>query len=221
MAALHGHGVDNATIDINGDELPIMDGSAAAFSVLLKSAGLREQSEPRRFLQVVRPIKVAEGDKWAALLPGDHFSVTYEIAYQHQAIRNQRFDLVVTPQSFDDELAPARTFGFLADLDAMRQAGLANGGSLDNAIVVGNFSVLNAGGLRYPDEFVRHKAMDAVGDLYLTGYPILGRFHAYKSGHGMNHKLVTKLLADKSAWRLVEGRPEAMPAGEPMAAYAT
>jgi UDP-3-O-[3-hydroxymyristoyl] N-acetylglucosamine deacetylase len=207
MAALHGHGVDNALVEVTGDELPIMDGSAAAFSCLIASAGLRVQNAPRRYLQVLKPVSISEGDKRAALYPADGFAVTYEIAYAHPVIKNQRFDIVVTPESFQSELAPARTFGFLNEVNMMRESGLATGGGLQNAIVVGNFSVLNDGGLRFPDEFVRHKALDAVGDLYLAGYPILGRLHAYKAGHALNHKLVMRLLEDKKAWRLVEDRP--------------
>jgi len=167
----------------------------------------KQQTAPRIYLQVLKPVTVGEGDKKASLFPADRFAVTYEISYEHPVIKNQRFDVVVTPESFQSELAPARTFGFLADLTMMREAGLANGGSLENAIVIGNYSVLNDGGLRFPDEFVRHKAMDAVGDLYLAGHQILGRLHAYKSGHGLNHKLVTRLLEDKKAYRFVEGRP--------------
>jgi UDP-3-O-[3-hydroxymyristoyl] N-acetylglucosamine deacetylase len=206
MAALHGHGADNAVVEINGDELPIMDGSAAAFSYLIDNVGLKEQLASRRYLQVIRPISVSEGDKMVVLYPADRFAVTYEINYPHPLIKKQRFDIVVTPASFRSELAGARTFGFLSEVNLMRQNGLASGGGLENAIVIGNYSVLNAGGLRYPDEFVRHKALDAIGDLYLAGYPILGRMHAYKAGHALNHKLVTALLEDKKAWRLVDRR---------------
>jgi UDP-3-O-[3-hydroxymyristoyl] N-acetylglucosamine deacetylase len=207
MAALHGLGVDNALVEVNGDELPIMDGSAAAFSYLIASAGLRVQTAPRRYLQVLKPVTIAEGDKRVTLHPADGFAVTYEIDYPHPVIQQQRFDIVVTPESFQSELAPARTFGFLSEVNMMRANGLANGGGLDNAIVIGNYSVLNDGGLRFPNEFVRHKALDAVGDLYLAGYPILGRLHAHKTGHALNHKLVMRLLEDKTAWRLVDERP--------------
>jgi len=214
MAALHGHGIDNVTIDIDGDEVPIMDGSAAAFSYLIESAGIKEQQSPRRFIQILKPIVVIEGDKKAGLYPADGFALTYEIEYPHPAIQKQRFDIVLTPESFAAELAKARTFGFLSEVNFLRENGFANGGSLENAIVVGNYSVLNTGGLRYQDEFVRHKAMDAIGDLYLAGYPIMGRYHAVKSGHALNHKLLLAMLEDKKAWRLVEGRQTAMVAAE-------
>lgn len=207
MAALNGHGVDNALVEVDGDEMPIMDGSAAAFSYLIDSAGIAEQAAPRKYIQILKPIIVSENCKRVALLPADGFAVTYEIAFPHPMIRTQRFDILLTPESFRRELSNARTFGFLSDLNMMRDAGLANCGSLENAIVIGNYSVLNKGGLRYPDEFVRHKVLDALGDLYLAGYPILGRFHAQKSGHALNHKLVTRLLEDTDSWRLVEGRP--------------
>jgi len=207
MATFNGHGIDNATVEVNGDELPIMDGSAAAFNYLIESAGIAEQQAPRKYIQILKPIIVNEGDKKAALLPADGMAVTYEISFPHPMIKTQRFDIVISPESFSSELAQSRTFGFLADVNMMRQAGLANGGSLENAIVIGNYSVLNKGGLRYPDEFVRHKVLDALGDLYLAGCPILGRFHAVKSGHALNHKLVTRLLEEKKSWRLVEGRP--------------
>ncbi|NLH49487.1 MAG: UDP-3-O-acyl-N-acetylglucosamine deacetylase [Myxococcales bacterium] len=207
MAALHGHGIDNALVEVDGDELPIMDGSAAAFSYLFNSAGLKSHQVPKRYMQILKPVVITEGDKRAALYPADGFALTYEISYTHPAIQNQRFDIVVTPQSFQSELANARTFGFLAEVNLMRESGLANGGGLENAIVLGNYSVLNAGGLRHPDEFARHKALDMLGDLYMAGYPILGRAHGFKSGHAMNHKLVMALLEDKKAWRLVDGRP--------------
>jgi UDP-3-O-[3-hydroxymyristoyl] N-acetylglucosamine deacetylase len=210
MAALAGHGIDNALIELDGDEVPIMDGSAAAFTYLLSSAGVEEQSSARRYLQILKPVTIVEGDKRASLFPADGFAVTYEIDYSHPMIRQQRFDVVVTPQSFASELAPARTFGFLSEVNEMRENGFAGGGSLDNAIVIGNYSVINRGGLRFPNEFVRHKALDAMGDLYLAGYPILGRMHGVKSGHALNHKLVMALLEDKKAWRLVEGKPKAV-----------
>ncbi|MDP8224799.1 MAG: UDP-3-O-acyl-N-acetylglucosamine deacetylase [Candidatus Lernaella stagnicola] len=210
MAALSGHGVDNAIVEVDGDEIPIMDGSAAAFSYLVDSAGVMEQSTPRRYIQILKPVSISEGDKRAALFPADGFALTYEIDYDHPIIRRQRFDVVVTRESFRTELAAARTFGFLAEVTQMRENGFANGGSLDNAVVIGNYSVINNGGLRYPNEFVRHKALDAMGDLYLAGYPILGRMHGVKSGHALNHKLVMAMLRDKKAWRLVEGQPAAI-----------
>lgn len=205
MAALHGYGVDNAFVEVDADEVPIMDGSSAAFSYLLESGGIAEQLTPKKYLQILKPITVVEGDKKASLLPADRFAVTYEISFPHPMIQTQRFDILVTPQSFHQELAGARTFGFLADINMLRDLGLANGGGLENAIVVGNYSVLNKGGLRYPDEFVRHKVLDALGDLYLAGYPILGRFHAVRSGHALNHKLVMRMLEEKRSWRIVEG----------------
>jgi len=224
MAALNGHGIDNALVEIDGDEVPIMDGSAAAFSCLIDCAGVAEQSATRRYIQILKPIVMAENEKRVALLPADGFAITYEISFPHPMIKIQRFDILVTPESFRDELSNARTFGFLSDLNMMRDAGLANGGSLENAIVVGNYSVLNKGGLRHPDEFVRHKVVDALGDLYLAGLPILGRFHAQKSGHALNHKLVVRLLEEKDSWRIVEGRParrghkaSALPADQPIA----
>lgn len=207
MAALHGHAIDNILVEMDGDEVPIMDGSAAAFSYLIQSAGIVEQQAPRRYIQILKPIEVVEGDKRAGLYPADNFAVTYEIDFPHPMIKVQRFDVLVTPESFHSELAGARTFGFLTEVSMMRDAGLANGGGLNNAIVIGNYSVLNKGGLRYPDEFVRHKVMDAIGDIFLAGYPILGLLHAVKSGHALNHKLVMRMLEEKSSWRIVEGRP--------------
>jgi UDP-3-O-[3-hydroxymyristoyl] N-acetylglucosamine deacetylase len=211
MSAFAGMGIDNALIEIDGDELPIMDGSSAPFATLIQYAGVRDQKKPRKYIQITSPIIVAEGDRMAALYPSNTFKVSYSIEFDHPMIRTQRFDAdLITPDYFVTEIASARTFGFLSDLTMLKQNGFANGGGLDNAVVVGNYTVLNKGGLRYPDEFVRHKVLDALGDLYLAGYPILGQLVCKKSGHGLNHKLVERLHEEQDSWRFLELTPPEM-----------
>lgn len=205
MSALAGMGIDNALIEIDGDELPIMDGSSLAFATLIQSSGIADQKVPRRYIQILNPIVVSENDRTAGLYPSNHFKISYSIEFEHPMIKTQRFDVdSLSSDFFVAEIAGARTFGFLSDLSMLKENGFAAGGGLDNAIVVGNYTVLNKGGLRYPDEFVRHKVLDALGDLYLAGYPILGQLVCKKSGHGLNHKLLTRLFEETNSWRFVE-----------------
>lgn len=201
MAALAMLGVDNATVELDGPEMPIMDGSAQAFVELLDQVGLRRQEAPRRFVEILETVEVVEGDKRATLSPADGFEVAFEIAFPSKAIGRQRIDLPMGEQAFRDELADCRTFGFLHEVEALRAMGLARGGSMENAIVIEGDRILNPEGLRRPDEFVRHKALDAIGDLYVLGGPVLGRFEGILAGHGLNNALVRALLARPSAWR--------------------
>jgi UDP-3-O-[3-hydroxymyristoyl] N-acetylglucosamine deacetylase len=204
MAALAALGVDNVTVELDGPEVPIMDGSAAPFIELLDRAGFRRQDQPQRYIEVLEPVVVEEeGGKSAKLLPCDRFEMFFEIEFPTAAIGRQSVDLVITEDTFREELSAARTFGFVEEVEALRAAGLARGGSLENAVVIDGDRVLNAEGLRFPDEFVRHKALDAVGDLYVLGMPILGRFEGRKAGHGLNNAVVRALLARPSAWRVV------------------
>ncbi|MGZ3274219.1 MAG: UDP-3-O-acyl-N-acetylglucosamine deacetylase [Caulobacteraceae bacterium] len=213
MAALAALEVDNAFIEIDGPEVPIMDGSALPFVQLLDRAGRRRQEAERRFIEILEPIEVVDGDKTVRLTPCDRFEMAFEIAFPTKVIGRQRVDLHVTENSFREELADCRTFGFLAEVQALREAGLARGGSLENAVVIDGDRILNPEGLRRPDEFVRHKALDAVGDLYVLGAPILGRFEGIYAGHALNNLLCRALLARPRAWRLCT-------AGEPALAQA-
>jgi UDP-3-O-[3-hydroxymyristoyl] N-acetylglucosamine deacetylase len=203
MAAFAALGVDNVLVDVDGPEVPIMDGSALPFVQLLDRAGRRRQDVARRFIQILDPVEVVDGDKRAALLPADAFEVDFEIAFDSAVVGRQRIDLQVTERSFREELASARTFGFLKDVEALRRVGLARGGSFDNVIVIDGDVILNEGGLRIEREFVRHKAMDAIGDLYVLGAPLIGRFEARYAGHALNNLLVRELIARPEAWRLV------------------
>lgn len=203
MAALAALEVDNAVIEVDGPEVPIMDGSALPFVQLLDRAGRRRQDAERRFIEILQPVEVIDGDKIVRLSPADRFEVAFEIAFPTKAIGRQRVDLHVTEDSFRDELADCRTFGFLSEVQALREAGLARGGSLENAVVIDGDRVLNPEGLRRRDEFVRHKALDAVGDLYVLGAPILGRFEGVYAGHALNNLLCRALLDQPRAWRLV------------------
>jgi len=202
MAALAALEVDNAVIELDGPEVPIMDGSALPFVQLLDRAGRRRQDVERQFIEILETIEVVDGDKFVRLSPCDQFEMAFEIEFQAKVIGRQRVDLAVTEQSFRDELADCRTFGFLNDVQALREAGLALGGSLENAVVIDGERVLNPEGLRRADEFVRHKALDAVGDLYVLGAPLLGRFEGVYAGHALNNKLCRALLARPRAWRL-------------------
>ena len=202
MAALAALEVDNVVIDIDGAEAPIMDGSALPFVQLLDRAGRRVQDAPRRYIEVLSPVEVSDGDKRAALLPCERFEVAFEIAFQSAAIGRQAVDLAMSERVFRKELASARTFGFVHEVEALRRLGLARGGSLDNAIVIDGDLILNPEPLRYRDEFVRHKALDAVGDLYVLGAPVIGRFETRYGGHALNNRLARALLADRSAWRI-------------------
>lgn len=201
MAALAALGVDNALVEIDGPEVPIMDGSAAPFVKGLDRAGLRPLTAPRRYIEVLRTVEVTEGAKRAALSPASEFEVAFEICFGTAAIGRQAFELTVRAASFRRELADCRTFGFLGDFEDLRAAGLARGASLQNVIVIDGDRVLNAEGLRRPDEFVRHKALDAVGDLGLLGSPLMGRYQGRYAGHTLNNALARALMADASAWR--------------------
>ena len=201
LAALAALGVDNAVIELDGPEIPAMDGSAEPFVRLFDRVGLREQNAPRRYIEVLESVEVIDGDRRAALTPAERFEMSFEIEFDSDAIGRQRVDLVLDEAGFRRELADSRTFGFAHEVEALREAGLARGGSMDNVVVVDGDRVLNPEGLRRPDEFVRHKALDALGDLYLVGAPLIGRFEGLKSGHEMNNALVRALLARRSAWR--------------------
>jgi UDP-3-O-[3-hydroxymyristoyl] N-acetylglucosamine deacetylase len=202
MSALAGLGIDNLYIDLDGPEVPILDGSAAPFVYLLQSAGIESQNAAKRFIRVKRPVRVEDGDKWAEFTPHEGYTLTFRIDFDHPVFRasakEMRIDLA--RQSYVREVSRARTFGFMNEVEYLRSNGLALGGTLDNAIVMDEFRVLNHDGLRYADEFVKHKVLDAVGDLYLTGHPILGAFTAYKSGHGLNNRLLRALMADAESW---------------------
>lgn len=202
MAALAALNVDNVVIELDGPEVPIMDGSAEPFVQIIDRAGRRRQEAARRYIEIVDTVRVDEDDKYATLSPSDQFEVAFEIAFASNAIGRQRVDLVVDEDSFREELSECRTFGFLREVEALRAIGLARGGSMENAVVIDGDRVLNPEGLRRPDEFVRHKALDAVGDLYVLGMPILGRFEGVLAGHGVNNALVRALIANPAAWRV-------------------
>jgi UDP-3-O-[3-hydroxymyristoyl] N-acetylglucosamine deacetylase len=205
MAALVMQGVDNAVVELDGPEMPIMDGSALPFVKVLDRAGLRTQDAPRRFLEVLQPVEVVDGDKRAALLPAPNaisgFEVAFEIRFPTAAIGAQAIDMAMDGEAFRAELADCRTFGFLHEVEQLRALGLARGGSLENVVVIEGDRILNPEGLRRPDEFVRHKALDAIGDLYVLGAPILGRFEGELAGHAINNRLVRAVAATPAAWR--------------------
>jgi len=205
MSALAGLGIDNVYVDVDAAELPIMDGSAAPFVFLLQSAGIEEQAAAKRFIRVKKTVEVTEGDKWARFEPYDGFRLNFSIVFNHPAVDGSgtRTAFDFADDSYVRDVARARTFGFMQDVEALRDQGLALGGSLENAIVMDEYRVLNADGLRYGDEFVKHKVLDAIGDLYLAGHPLLATFSAHKSGHAMNNRLLRELLADASAWEWV------------------
>ena len=202
MSALAGLGVDNAYVDLNSAEVPIMDGSAGTFIFLLQSAGIVEQSAAKRFIRIKKTVEVEQGDKWVRFEPYHGYKLTFTINFAHPVFANTKQHVVVDlgEESYVRDISRARTFGFMQDVENMRAQGLALGGSLDNAIVMDDYRVLNADGLRFEDEFVKHKVLDAIGDLYLLGYPLIGAFSGYKSGHAMNNTLLRKLLADEQAW---------------------
>ncbi len=208
MATLSALEVDNVIVEVDGPEVPIMDGSALPFVQLLDRAGRRTQAQPRRYIEVVAPVEVTDGSKRAALLPCDRFEVAFEIAFPSAAIGRQAVDLAITERSFRDQLAAARTFGFVHEVEALRSLGLARGASLDNAIALDGDVMLNAEPLRFRDEFVRHKALDAIGDLYVMGAPVIGRFETRYGGHALNNVLVRTLIADRAAWRMRTFAPE-------------
>jgi UDP-3-O-[3-hydroxymyristoyl] N-acetylglucosamine deacetylase len=209
LAALVSTGIDNVLIELNSPEVPIMDGSAAPFVYLIQEAGVKRLTAPRTYLKIIRPIALSRGDKRIALYPSDRFKVTYSISYDHPLLRHQSRTLRITEESFIEEIAPARTFTFLKDVEMLRQNGLALGGSLDNAIVLGETGVLN-NALRFDDEFVRHKILDAVGDLALVGYPVVGHLVAHRAGHALHTAFAAKVLEETHAWRLVQSPDEAV-----------
>jgi UDP-3-O-[3-hydroxymyristoyl] N-acetylglucosamine deacetylase len=204
MAALWGCGIDNVIIEVDSDEMPIMDGSSDHFVFMIESAGIKEQNVGRRFIEVLRKVDISEDGATASIEPNGDFSVRMDIAFDDKIVNKQSCEFYANSNSFKVELAKARTFGFLKDVEKLKELGLIKGGSLDNAIVVGENKILNDNGLRFKDEFVRHKVLDSIGDLYLCGARILGHFHGNKSGHSLNNKLLRKLLSDKSAWRIVQ-----------------
>jgi UDP-3-O-[3-hydroxymyristoyl] N-acetylglucosamine deacetylase len=203
LAAVISCGIDNLVVELNTPEVPIMDGSSAPFIYLIQEAGIKKLSAARQYLKVLRPISLAHGDKHIAVYPADHLKVTYSIAFDHPLLRHQARTLRVTEESFAEEIAPARTFCFLKEVEMLRQNGLALGGSLDNAIVIGETGVLNSA-LRFDDEFVRHKILDAIGDLALVGHPIIGHVVAHRGGHALHTAFAARILEERDAWRLVE-----------------
>ena len=224
MAALLGAAVDNALIEINGPEVPIMDGSAEPFLFLIGCAGLAEQPVARRLIEVLKPVSVGDDRHSAVLSPGRCFSISFEIDFEGTFIHHQQFFTSLVNGTFQSEIARARTFGFEHEIAELRAAGLIRGGSLDNAIVVGGDGILNDDGLRFDDEFVRHKVLDSIGDLYLSGGCILGHFHGFRSGHALNHELLRALMEDPTAWRYTdfnETHPAIATMSSPVAAAAT
>jgi UDP-3-O-[3-hydroxymyristoyl] N-acetylglucosamine deacetylase len=213
LAALSGLGIDNALVEIDGPEVPIMDGSAAPFVAAIEQAGVVTLAAPRRYIRVLKPVRVAKGDCFGELRPNARgFRVEIEIAFANPLIGRQALDFDVTPESFRREVARARTFGFMSDVSKLWSAGYARGATFDNTIVVSEERVLNVEGLRFADEFVRHKALDAIGDLALSGLPLLGTYRSSRGGHKLNHAVLSALMADPAAWTIVDGgRPAAEP----------
>jgi UDP-3-O-[3-hydroxymyristoyl] N-acetylglucosamine deacetylase len=202
MAALAGLGIDNLYVDLSAAEVPIMDGSASPFVFLLQSAGIEEQNAAKKYIRIKKTVEVRDGDKWVRFEPYNGFKLSFTIAFDHPVFEtsSQSITLDLAQASFIKEISRARTFGFMQDVETLRSHGLALGGSMDNAIVMDEYRVLNSDGLRYEDEFVKHKVLDAIGDLYILGHPLIGAFTAYKSGHALNNRLLRTLLADAEAW---------------------
>lgn len=211
FAALAGLGIDNAVIEVDAPEIPIMDGSASPFVFLLQSAGIKEQAAPKKYLKIKRPVRVEDDDKWAELKPFKGFRVNFKIDFAHPEIARSQQHVVMdfSTSAFVKDISRARTFGFMRDIEYLRANNLALGGSMENAVVLDEYRVLNPDGLRYEDEFVKHKILDAFGDLYVAGHAILGEFTAYKTGHALNNQLVRALLAQQDAWELVSFEKEA------------
>ena len=211
MAAMAGLGIDNAYVDVSAPEIPIMDGSAGPFVFLLQSAGIEEQNAAKKFIRIKRPVTVEDGDKVASFLPFEGFKVSFTIDFDHPVFRDRtaHTEVDLSTTSFVREISRARTFGFMHEIEYLRSRGLARGGSVDNAIVVDEYRILNQDGLRYDDEFVKHKVLDAIGDLYLLGYSLIGEFRAYKSGHGLNNQSLRRLIAETDAWEMVTFEDEA------------
>ncbi len=200
MAGFTGMSIDNATVELDAYELPIMDGSAGPFTKLIKSGGTRAQEGSKCYFKVNQPISLSENGKSVTIYPADEFRITCTIAYDHPLIGTQTCDVIISRETFEEEISSARTFGFLHEVELMKRYGLARGGSLDNAVVIDGEKVLNNGGLRYPDEFVRHKALDCIGDFSLIGMPIMGHIVTHKSGHAFNHAFLEKFFSEKSSW---------------------
>jgi UDP-3-O-[3-hydroxymyristoyl] N-acetylglucosamine deacetylase len=214
LSAFAGLGIDNAIVEVSAPEVPIMDGSAGPFVFLLQSAGIAELAAPKRFVRVKKTIEVQDGDKWARFTPYDGFKVNFEIEFDHPVFKrhSQTASMDFSTTTYLKEVSRARTFGFMRDLETMRAHNLALGGNLDNEIVLDDAKVMNEGGLRYEDEFVKHKVLDAIGDLYLLGHSLIGEFTGYKSGHGLNNRLLRTLLADRDAWEeVIFEKPEQAP----------
>lgn len=205
LSAMAGLGIDNAIVEVSADEVPIMDGSAGPFVFLLQSAGIQEQNAPKRFIRIKRELTITDGDKTATFKPFDGFKVAFTIDFDHPVFKDRSLSASVdfSSTSFVREVSRARTFGFMHEIEFLRSKGLAKGGSVNNAIVIDKYRVLNEDGLRYEDEFVKHKILDAIGDLYLLGYSLIGEFDAYKSGHGLNNKSILELMENKDAWEMV------------------
>jgi UDP-3-O-[3-hydroxymyristoyl] N-acetylglucosamine deacetylase len=203
LSALTGMGIDNCRVEVDGSEIPILDGSSAPFVALIREAGVAEQRAGKQFILMERTVEVRDGDKLARLEPSSSLTIEFTVDFKHPLVTDQAFRFAFSDRNYEREVARARTFCFLRDIEMMKKAGLARGGSLENAIVVDEFSILNPEGLRFPDEFARHKVLDAIGDLSLFGLPVIGHFSAYKSGHGLNQALVAKVLGDPSSHRVV------------------
>ncbi len=224
LSAMAGLGIDNAYIDLSAPEVPIMDGSAGPFVFLLQSAGIEEQMAPKHFVRIKQPVRVEEGDKWAQFEPFEGFKISFSINFDHPAFvdRSHAAQIDFSTTSFVKEISRARTFGFMRDLEQLRERNLILGGSLSNAVVVDDYRVLNEDGLRYEDEFVKHKVLDAIGDLYLLGHSLIGAFTGHKSGHRLNNHLLRALMADQAAWELVtfeDGNPAPISFMKPVSVF--
>ncbi len=213
LSAMAGLGIDNAVVEVSAPEVPIMDGSAGPFVFLIQSAGIEEQAAAKKFIRIKRPVTVTDGDKVASFLPFDGFKVSFSIDFDHPVFRDRKLSAEVdfSSTSFVKEVSRARTFGFMNDFEYLRSKGLAKGGSVKNAIVVDEYRILNEDGLRYEDEFVKHKILDAIGDLYLLGNSLIGEFKAHKSGHALNNRSLRQLIADKDSWEMVTFEEESSP----------
>jgi UDP-3-O-[3-hydroxymyristoyl] N-acetylglucosamine deacetylase len=203
MAAFFGMGIDNARVEVEGPEVPIMDGSAAPFIFLLKSVGIRLQNKPKKFIVIKKNVRIDDGDRSIHIRPSKELKVSFTIDFEHPMLKNQKYELRFSGKDFLQEISRARTFGFLKDIQILRENGLAKGGSLDNAIVIDDFRILNEDGLRYNDEFVRHKILDFIGDLAVLGSPVIGHFVVKKSGHTLNQMMLKELIKSKRCWKLL------------------
>ncbi|MBW1703772.1 MAG: UDP-3-O-acyl-N-acetylglucosamine deacetylase [Deltaproteobacteria bacterium] len=203
MAAFFGLGIDNAVVELDGPEVPIMDGSTAPFIFLIKSAGIREQKSPKKFIVIKKPFKVDDGNRSVHIYPSKELKITYTIDFAHPLLRNQKYELRFSGRDFVREISRARTFGFLKDVQTLKENGLAKGGSLDNAVVIDDFRIINEDGLRFEDEFVRHKILDFIGDLSIVGSPVIGHFVVEKSGHFLNQEMLKNLMKSKKHWKML------------------